>query len=419
MEIDSDGSTGDPTIHPSTEHPANIQISKKNEENSPAVKTDDEKSLLYKIIQDQAKQIAEQTTQITTLQKQIEKLTTQVSLLTSQLSPSFPLDSSNTKRKLDSQTPTNNSTATEDENSTQDDGFATVRRRKRRTVRSLDDYPPLPSKPATPSDSLCPTTKQSLLQPSASIKQSHPVTPPLHMQSTDVNTHLAAPAVVGASSVGGGSLPHPAVARLDGGGVLAAAGAVAAAAATQQAPPLSHGHAHRLANAPGGAVAVHVTMATTIGGGVGSNVYTTMAAPAAVHHREQPQREQNSRHGTSASGGDIVKCGLLKKLKTSRKKWFVLRSETPDASARLEYYDSEKKWAAGLPAKRSIPLKTCFNINRRQDTKHKHVIALYTKDDCFCVVLESEEELDSWLRALLALQQGDEVTDGEVPRPTF
>nr|CAI5853979.1 unnamed protein product [Callosobruchus analis] len=158
-------------------------------------------------------------------------------------------------------------------------------------------------------------------------------------------------------------------------------------------------------------------MATTLGGGASSNVYTTMAAPA-VHHREPPQREQNNRHGNS-SGGDIVKCGLLKKLKTSRKKWFVLRSETADASARLEYYDSEKKWAAGLPAKRSIPLRTCFNINRRQDTKHKHVIALYTKDDCFCVVLESEEELDSWLRALLALQQGDDVTDGEVPRPTF
>ncbi|KAG5880114.1 hypothetical protein JTB14_027054 [Gonioctena quinquepunctata] len=118
-------------------------------------------------------------------------------------------------------------------------------------------------------------------------------------------------------------------------------------------------------------------------------------------------------------GGEVLRSGLLKKLKTSRKKWFVLRAETSESSARLEYYDSEKKFNVGQPPKRSIPLKTCFNINKRIDTKHKHVIALYTKDDCFCVVLDSEEELDGWLKALLSLQHGDEAVDGEVPKPTF
>lgn len=121
----------------------------------------------------------------------------------------------------------------------------------------------------------------------------------------------------------------------------------------------------------------------------------------------------------SGGGGAIVRCGYLKKLKTSRKKWFVLRDETCDTSARLEYYDSEKKFNNGQHPKRSIPLKTCFNINKRSDTKHKHVIALYTKDDCFCVVLESEEELESWLKALLSLQHGEEIAEGETPRPTF
>nr|ANW09594.1 insulin receptor 2 [Monochamus alternatus] len=118
-------------------------------------------------------------------------------------------------------------------------------------------------------------------------------------------------------------------------------------------------------------------------------------------------------------GGEVVRCGLLKKFKTSRKKWFVLRAETPESSARLEYYDSEKKFNNGLPPKRSIPLRTCFNINKRNDTKYKHVIALYTKDDCFCVVLESEEDLDAWLKDLLSLQHGEEAMDGETPRPTF
>lgn len=123
--------------------------------------------------------------------------------------------------------------------------------------------------------------------------------------------------------------------------------------------------------------------------------------------------------GAIGSTGAVVRTGYLRKLKTSRKKFFVLRSENAESSARLEYYDSEKKFNAGLPPKRSIQLKTCFNINRKQDTKYKHVIALYTKDDSFCVVLDSEEELETWLKALLSLQRGEDIIDGEVPRPTF
>ncbi|XP_028135100.2 insulin receptor substrate 1-B isoform X1 [Diabrotica virgifera virgifera] len=123
--------------------------------------------------------------------------------------------------------------------------------------------------------------------------------------------------------------------------------------------------------------------------------------------------------GPQRGGGEVLRSGLFKKLKTSRKKWFVLRAETSECSARLEYYDSEKKFNSGQPPKRSIPLKTCFNINKRQDIKHKHVIALYTKDDCFCVVLDTEEELETWLKALLSLQHGEDPTDGEAPRPTY
>lgn len=119
--------------------------------------------------------------------------------------------------------------------------------------------------------------------------------------------------------------------------------------------------------------------------------------------------------------GAVVKSGYLKKLKTSKRKYFVLRAaETCESSARLEYYDSEKKFHNGQLPKRSIPIKTCFNINKRHDIKHnKHVIALYTKDDCFCVILESEDESDAWLKALLAQQQGEEVPDGVMPRPTY
>ncbi|XP_011868886.1 PREDICTED: mucin-12 isoform X3 [Vollenhovia emeryi] len=126
----------------------------------------------------------------------------------------------------------------------------------------------------------------------------------------------------------------------------------------------------------------------------------------------------SGRGPASPSGGPVIRCGHLKKLKTMKKKYFVLRGEGPGCFACLEYYDSKKKFENRQPPKRSILLHSCFNINKRGDTKHKHVIALYTKDECFCLILDSEKELDEWLKAMLRLQSGD-VPDGEQPRPTF
>ncbi|XP_078032609.1 insulin receptor substrate 1 chico isoform X4 [Augochlora pura] len=120
----------------------------------------------------------------------------------------------------------------------------------------------------------------------------------------------------------------------------------------------------------------------------------------------------------SPSGGPIVRCGHVKKLKTQKKKFFVLRDEAPGFPACLEYYDSKKKYESKQPPKRSILLDSCFNINKRVDTKHKHVIALYTKDECFCLMLENEKELHEWLKDMLLLQSGD-VPEGEQPRPIF
>ncbi|XP_055548989.1 mucin-5AC isoform X4 [Wyeomyia smithii] len=133
--------------------------------------------------------------------------------------------------------------------------------------------------------------------------------------------------------------------------------------------------------------------------------------------------------GMSVSGGmiptelNVVLHGYHRKLKTNKKKYFVVYGDTPEKSARLEYFDSEKKFkqswlkSSSVQAKRSIVLRSCFNINKRHDTK-KHVIALYTKDDCFCIVFDSEDELNRWLRTLLSLQRGEE-SEGEPPRPTF
>ncbi|XP_022102739.1 insulin receptor substrate 1-B-like isoform X6 [Acanthaster planci] len=118
----------------------------------------------------------------------------------------------------------------------------------------------------------------------------------------------------------------------------------------------------------------------------------------------------------AGDGSDIVKCGYLKKFKTMRKKFFVLRCESSSCPARLEYYDSEKKFRAGALCKRTIDLKTCFNINRKTDSKHRHAIALYTRDDCFVVVAEDENSLNEWLQELLLQQQAE--NDG-MPMPAF
>lgn len=117
---------------------------------------------------------------------------------------------------------------------------------------------------------------------------------------------------------------------------------------------------------------------------------------------------------------DIQKTGYLRKLKTMKKKFFVMRKESEAGPARLECYDSEKKWKAGALPKRTIALRSCFNINRRADAKQRHVLALYTRDDSYALVAENETELDAWLTELLRLQHGSSDVDGDArPKPLF
>ncbi|KFP75928.1 Insulin receptor substrate 2-B, partial [Apaloderma vittatum] len=115
---------------------------------------------------------------------------------------------------------------------------------------------------------------------------------------------------------------------------------------------------------------------------------------------------------------DVRKCGYLRKQKHGHKRYFVLRAESHLAPARLEYYDSEKKFKSSLrvmgtggasaslccpPPKRIIPLYQCFTVSRRADAKHKHIIALYTKDEYFAMLAENEAEQEAWYQAISEL----------------
>lgn len=100
-----------------------------------------------------------------------------------------------------------------------------------------------------------------------------------------------------------------------------------------------------------------------------------------------------------------------------KRKYFVLRPETPDCGARLEYYESEKKFRSGAAPRRVLSLKSCFNIARRLDLKQRYVIALYLKEECFCVVPDGDDELRLWLTDLLAAHRAHDGSE-EPLQPT-
>ncbi|KAI8483713.1 Isoleucine--tRNA ligase, cytoplasmic [Branchiostoma belcheri] len=102
---------------------------------------------------------------------------------------------------------------------------------------------------------------------------------------------------------------------------------------------------------------------------------------------------------------DVRKHGYLKKLKTMKKRYFVLHAKSSAGAARLEYFDNEKKWRHGAAPKRTIFLHHCFNINRKEDGKHKHMIVLYTRDECFSLVADTADEHDVWLAVLKELHE--------------
>lgn len=114
----------------------------------------------------------------------------------------------------------------------------------------------------------------------------------------------------------------------------------------------------------------------------------------------------------NVNNNNVKKCGYLKKQKHGHKRFFVLKAQSEGFPARLEYYESEKKWRNKAAAKRIIPLDSCLNINKRADAKHKHLIALYTKDEYFAVAADNEQEQESWFGVLTDLMNEGRACEG-------
>nr|XP_017530103.2 insulin receptor substrate 4 [Manis javanica] len=122
-------------------------------------------------------------------------------------------------------------------------------------------------------------------------------------------------------------------------------------------------------------------------------------------------------------GDEVCKHGYLRKQKHGHRRYFVLKLDTAEAPARLEYYENARKFrhsvraaaaaaaaaASGaavpalIPPRRVITLYQCFSVSQRADARYRHLIALFTQDEYFAMVAENESEQESWYLLLSRL----------------
>lgn len=101
---------------------------------------------------------------------------------------------------------------------------------------------------------------------------------------------------------------------------------------------------------------------------------------------------------------DVRLCGHLRKQKSQRRRFFVLRADPP----RLECYESEKKFLASgcrpPRPRRTVSLEGACTISKRADARQRHLIVIYTSDSSLGVAAASEAEQQAWYSALLEVR---------------
>ncbi|XP_051017176.1 insulin receptor substrate 1-like [Acomys russatus] len=101
---------------------------------------------------------------------------------------------------------------------------------------------------------------------------------------------------------------------------------------------------------------------------------------------------------------DVRLCGHLRKQKSQRRRFFVLRADPP----RLECYENEKKFLSSRcrppRPRRTISLEGACTISKRADARQRHLIIVYTSDSSLGVAAASEAEQQAWYSALLEVR---------------
>ena len=105
--------------------------------------------------------------------------------------------------------------------------------------------------------------------------------------------------------------------------------------------------------------------------------------------------------GREPNASLLIKEGYITKLRSKKRRYFVLYTENEHEFARLDYYENDKRFKACPAAyKRSILLKDCFGVIKKYDPRFKKseifVFAIYTRDDCFSLMFDSQDEMNCW-----------------------
>ncbi|XP_013930686.1 PREDICTED: insulin receptor substrate 1-like [Thamnophis sirtalis] len=118
---------------------------------------------------------------------------------------------------------------------------------------------------------------------------------------------------------------------------------------------------------------------------------------------------------------DVRLCGYLRKQKSRRRRYFVLRCGGERGPPRLEYYENEKKFRAGglcSRPKKTLPLEGMLTINKRADARHQHLIVLCGREGTFGVAAESAEQQQAWYLAMVELHgKGTAPSEGDGEAP--
>nr|XP_056719574.1 insulin receptor substrate 1-like [Euleptes europaea] len=119
----------------------------------------------------------------------------------------------------------------------------------------------------------------------------------------------------------------------------------------------------------------------------------------------------------AAACSDVRLCGYLRKQKSQHRRYFVLRGAGAGGPARLECYESEKKFCAGGAAprpKKAFPLAEALSISKRADARHGHLLVLCGRDGTWGVAAQSAEQQQAWYAALVELHgKGKASSDGD------
>ncbi|XP_051798341.1 insulin receptor substrate 1-like [Acanthochromis polyacanthus] len=126
---------------------------------------------------------------------------------------------------------------------------------------------------------------------------------------------------------------------------------------------------------------------------------------------------------SSRPQSDVVKQGYLGKLERSHRRYFVLRAGSHTGPSRLEWYKSQQKFTAVEKAvgkavlfesskQGVIYLRCCLGVSRIGSSRKGHTVALYAKDQTMVLVMEDEQEQESWYVAMKKLMEEEQREEG-------